>query len=72
MQVVMPPEGAFAHAPKLQHVPILIGDDGSYPIEANRYLDERSNGEWQLPRDRSKAKAESGEFNPSTQRLGSA
>lgn len=59
MQVVMPPEGAFAHAPKLQHVPILIGDDGSYPIEANRYLDERSNGEWQLPRDRSKAKAES-------------
>src|SRR3954465_1435117 len=52
MQVVMPPEGAFAHAPKLQHVPILIGDDGSYPIEANRYLDERSNGEWQLPRDR--------------------
>lgn len=49
MQVVMPPEGAFAHAPKLQHVPILIGDDGSYPIEANRYLDERSNGEWQLP-----------------------
>lgn len=49
MQVVMPPAGVFKHVPKLQHVPILIGDDGSYPVEANRYLDERSNAEWQLP-----------------------
>ena len=53
----MPPGGAFAHAPKLQHVPILIGDDGSYPVEANRYLDERSNGEWQLPVGRSRNQA---------------
>lgn len=45
----MPPAGAFEHAPKLQYVPILIGDDGRYPAEANRYLDERCNGEWNLP-----------------------
>lgn len=49
MRLVLPPPGAFNHAPKLQFVPILIGDDGSYPIEANRYLDERCNGEWALP-----------------------
>lgn len=49
MRQVMPPEGAFADALKLQYVPILIQDDGSYPVEANRYLDERCNGEWFLP-----------------------
>lgn len=49
MRIVMPPRGAFDHAPKLQFVPIMIGEDGSYPAEANRYLDERCNGEWQLP-----------------------
>lgn len=49
MRLVMPPPGAFDHAPKLQFVPILIEDDGLYPIEANRYLDERCNGEWTLP-----------------------
>ncbi|HHA2592442.1 hypothetical protein ACUDTI_00535 [Stenotrophomonas pavanii] len=49
MQLVIPPAGAFEHVPKLQHVPILIGEDGSYPVEANRYLDERSNAEWRLP-----------------------
>jgi len=49
MRIVLPPQGAFDHAPKLQYVPILLGDDGFYPIEANRYLDERCNGEWTLP-----------------------
>lgn len=45
----MPPSGFFGTSPKLQYVPILIGEDGGYPIEANRYLDERCNGEWSLP-----------------------
>ena len=48
MRWVLPPEGFFTSldVPKLQFVPILIGDDGSYPFEANRYLVERSCGEW--------------------------
>lgn len=46
----MPPSGFFElKSPKLQYVPILIGEDGGYPFEANRYLDERCNGEWSLP-----------------------
>lgn len=31
---------------KLAYVPFLIADDGSYPIEANRYLRERACLEW--------------------------
>lgn len=48
MRWVLPPEGFFVNldVPKLQFIPILIGDDGSYPVEANRYLVERSCGEW--------------------------
>ena len=48
MRWVLPPEGFFLDldVPKLQYVPILIGDDYTYPIEANRYLVERSCGEW--------------------------
>ncbi|WP_146774717.1 MULTISPECIES: hypothetical protein [unclassified Pseudomonas] len=32
--------------PKLAYVPFLIADDGSYPVEANRYLRERACLEW--------------------------
>lgn len=32
--------------PKLAYVPFLIGDDGEYPVEANRYLRERACLEW--------------------------
>ena len=32
--------------PKLSFVPFLIGDEGDYPIEANRYLRERATLEW--------------------------
>ncbi len=48
MRWVLPPDGFFVslNVPKLQVIPILIGDDGSYPVEANRYLVERSCGEW--------------------------
>lgn len=51
MRILLPPDGFFTEArvPKLQHVPILIGRDGSYPVEANRYLTERCLGEWVLP-----------------------
>ena len=44
----MPTEGVFSEleAPKLQYIPILISDDGSYPVEPNTYLIERSCGEW--------------------------
>lgn len=31
---------------KLAYVPFLISSDGSYPVEANRYLRERANLEW--------------------------
>lgn len=31
---------------KLAYVPFLIGDDGDYPVEANRYLRERACLEW--------------------------
>lgn len=45
---MLPPDGYFVrcNVPKLQFVPILIGDDGGYPVEANRYLVERACGEW--------------------------
>jgi len=33
-------------APKLQNIPVLICEDGSYPIEANTYVVERCCGEW--------------------------
>lgn len=48
MRWVMPTESFFldVDVPKLQYVPILIGQDGSYPAEANTYLVERSCGEW--------------------------
>lgn len=48
MRWILPPSGFFveANVPKLQFIPILIEDDGSYPVEANRYLVERSCGEW--------------------------
>lgn len=48
MRWVRPAQGFFVDldVPKLQHIPILIGDGGSYPVEANRYLVERSCGEW--------------------------
>lgn len=49
MRQLLPPSGFFAAAPKLQFVPIIVSSDGSYPIEANRYLDERCNGEWSPP-----------------------
>jgi len=44
----MPVESFFVRirVPKLQHVPILICDDGSYPLEPNTYVVERSCGEW--------------------------
>lgn len=32
--------------PKLQHIPILICEDGSYPLDANTYVVERCCGEW--------------------------
>lgn len=32
---------------KLAYVPFLVGEDGSYPAEANRYLRERACLEWQ-------------------------
>lgn len=32
--------------PKLAYVPFLLADDGSYPLEANRYLRERACLEW--------------------------
>lgn len=48
MRWVLPPKGFFVDldVPKLQYIPILIGEAGSYPVEANRYLIERSCGEW--------------------------
>ncbi len=51
MRTFLPPDGFFTEArvPKLQHVPILIGHDGSYPTEVNRYLTERCLGEWLPP-----------------------
>lgn len=50
MQKFLPIDGFFVerHVPKLQHVPVLLNDDGSYPFEANRYLVERSCAEWSL------------------------
>jgi len=43
MRWILPTSGFFieANVPKLQFVPILIEEDGSYSIEANRYLVER-------------------------------
>lgn len=48
MRCIMPPSGFFvdANVPKLQFIPILLEEDGNYPIEANRYLIERACGEW--------------------------
>lgn len=48
MRWVLPPAGFFldANVPKLQFIPILLEEDGNYPVEANRYLIERSCGEW--------------------------
>jgi hypothetical protein len=48
LRYVLPPAGFFVerNVPKLQFVPILIEEDGGYPYEANRYLVERSCGEW--------------------------
>lgn len=47
MRWVWPPDKFFVERsiPKLQHVPLLI-EEGVYPIEANRYVEERSLGEW--------------------------
>ena len=52
MFVFIPPSGYFEsrNVPKLQHVPIVLSSDGSYPVEANRYLDERCLGEWKSSR----------------------
>lgn len=49
MRQRVPPEGVFAGALKHPYVPILIQDDGSYPVEAHRHLDARCNDEWLLP-----------------------
>lgn len=48
MRWVMPPDRFFSdkNVPKLQYIPILISEDGSYPLEANTYMVERSCGEW--------------------------
>lgn len=48
MRWLMPEAQFFTshNVPKLQYVPILIADDGSYPIEPNTYIVERSCGEW--------------------------
>lgn len=48
MRWTMPPHGFFLdlNVPKLQYIPILIGEDGNYSFEANAYLVERSCGEW--------------------------
>jgi len=48
MRWLMPTAQYFMdrEAPKLQFIPILIAGDGSYPIEPNTYLVERSCGEW--------------------------
>lgn len=48
MRWVLPPAGFFldANVPKLQFIPIILEEDGNYPFEANRYLIERSCGEW--------------------------
>ena len=48
MRWLMPLDKFFLElgVPKLQYVPILINRDDSYPIEANTYMVERSNGEW--------------------------
>ena len=47
MRIVWPPAGFFiTHGvPKLQHLPIVLGR-GVYPIEPNRYIEERCLGEW--------------------------
>lgn len=47
MRWVWPPDGFFLERdlPKLQHVPLLL-DAGDYPLEANRYVEERCLGEW--------------------------
>lgn len=56
MRVIFPdPERMHAlRYSKLAYVPFLIADDGSYPVEANRYLRERACLEW-------RPKAESGD-----------
>lgn len=48
MRWLMPTERFFLNldVPKLQYIPILLDEDGSYPVEANTYLVERSCGEW--------------------------
>lgn len=48
MRVIFP-DPSRMHAlgySKLAYVPFLIADDGSYPVEANRYLRERACLEW--------------------------
>lgn len=47
MRIVWPPEDFFVSrdVPKLQYLPILLGP-GTYPIEPNRYIEERCLGEW--------------------------
>ncbi len=51
MKVLFPNPKRMAELryPKLAYCPFLIGEDGSYPKEANQYLRERSLGEW-IPR----------------------
>jgi len=48
MRWLMPAERFFSElgVPKLQHVPIVICEDGNYPFEPNTYLTERCCGEW--------------------------
>lgn len=47
MRIVWPPDDFFVSrdVPKLQYLPILLGP-GAYPIEPNRYIEERCLGEW--------------------------
>lgn len=47
MHWLWPPDNFFIarNLPKLQHVPLLV-DNGAYPVEVNRYVEERSLGEW--------------------------
>jgi integrase len=47
MRIVWPPADFFIsrNVPKLQYLPILLGPC-TYPIEPNRYIEERCLGEW--------------------------
>ena len=48
MRVIFPDAARMTDIgyPKLAYVPFLISEDGSYPVEANRYIRERACLEW--------------------------